>query len=251
MEAPPDHPRLYTDLAHWWPLLSAPEDYAQDAAEYTALLNSITAPPLNHILELGSGGGNNALHMKQHFQMTLCDIAPAMIDISRKLNPECEHIIGDMRNIRLNQTFDAVFIHDAISYMTHRDELRAAIHTARIHCRPGGAILMVPDYIQETFRTNSSHGGNDASPTRALRYLQWDHDPDPSDEQYSVDFAYLIQDGHQLLRQFETHTCGLFSFETWIELIEAEGLIAGSANIESDELEAGHYILFTGRMPAK
>src|SRR5262245_15324138 len=39
-----------------------------------------------------------------------------------KLNPECEHIVGDMRSMQLDRTFDVVFIHDAIAYMTNESD---------------------------------------------------------------------------------------------------------------------------------
>ncbi len=35
-------------------------------------------------------------------------------DTSRELNPDCEHVLGDMRTLRLGRTFDAVFVHDAV-----------------------------------------------------------------------------------------------------------------------------------------
>ena len=33
-------PRLYTDLAPWWPLLSSPDDYVEEAEEYVIGDNS-------------------------------------------------------------------------------------------------------------------------------------------------------------------------------------------------------------------
>ena len=32
-------PRLYEEFASWWPLLSAPADYAEEAAFYARILN--------------------------------------------------------------------------------------------------------------------------------------------------------------------------------------------------------------------
>ena len=43
-----------------------------------------------------------------------------MLELSRTLNPDCEHLEGDMRTLRLGRTFDAVLIHDAVMYMTDR-----------------------------------------------------------------------------------------------------------------------------------
>ena len=105
--------KLYSDLASWWPLLSAPEDYAEEAAFYTRMLLAAGALRPRTVLELGSGGGNNASHMKSHFDLVLVDPSPGMLAVSRRLNPECEHLEGDMRSVRLGREFDAVFVHDA------------------------------------------------------------------------------------------------------------------------------------------
>jgi ubiquinone/menaquinone biosynthesis C-methylase UbiE len=53
------------------------------------------------LLELGSGGGNNASHLKAHFSLTLVDLSQGMLDLSRRLNAECEHIQADMKTLRL------------------------------------------------------------------------------------------------------------------------------------------------------
>ena len=89
-------PKLYGELASWWPLLSAPADYAEEAAFLRARSNA-SERPARTLLELGSGGGNNASHLKARFEMALVDPSPGMLDVSRALNPECEHVQGDMR----------------------------------------------------------------------------------------------------------------------------------------------------------
>jgi SAM-dependent methyltransferase len=166
-------PILYTDLADWWPLLSAPADYAEEAEFFRAALVDACIRPARTVLELGSGGGNNASHLKAHFEMSLVEPAPGMLAVSRALNPECEHVAGDMRTVRLGRTFDAVFVHDAVCYMTTETDLRLAIETAWVHCAPGGAALFAPDHVRETFRPPyTDHGGEDG-PARALRYVEW------------------------------------------------------------------------------
>src|SRR6266404_5458871 len=110
-------PKLHDQLASWWPLLSPPAEYAEEAAFYEQSLLAAGDLPARTVLELGSGGGNNASHLKRHFEITLVDVSPAMLAVSRALNPECEHVRGDMRTLRLGRQFDRVFIHDAIAYM--------------------------------------------------------------------------------------------------------------------------------------
>ena len=72
--------------------------------------------------------------------------------MSREINPELAHYQGDMRTVRLGRQFDAVFVHDAICYMTTEPDLRRAIETAFDHCKPGGVALFCPDYVAETSR---------------------------------------------------------------------------------------------------
>src|SRR5207248_10330349 len=187
----PKLPKLYSELASWFHLLSAPGDYAEEAEFARGLLAGASPAPPVTVLELGSGGGNNASHLKAHFKMTLLDLSEGMLDLSRTLNPECEHIQGDMKTLRLERTFDAVFIHDAIMYMTNDADLRLALETAFVHCRPGGAALVMPDVIAETFVSLTTHGGHDGE-GRSIRYIEWTFVDDPTDNTYSVDFAYLL-----------------------------------------------------------
>ena len=51
--------RMYGDLAAWWPLISPPERYAEEAAFTTRVIQS-AAIPVGEVLELGSGGGHSA-----------------------------------------------------------------------------------------------------------------------------------------------------------------------------------------------
>src|SRR5215831_5282157 len=148
MPSVPDLPRLYGELASWFHLLSSPPDYAEEADFARGLLMETGKAPPRTVLELGSGGGNNASHLKAHFQMTLVDLSPGMLELSRQLNPECEHMLGDMKTLRLGRGFDAVFVHDAIMYMTTEDDLRRAIETAFVHCRTGGAAVFMPDVVR-------------------------------------------------------------------------------------------------------
>ena len=242
-------PRLYRELADWWPLLSTPADYAEEAAFYQRTLLDACRRPCETLLELGSGGGNNASHLKARFRMTLVDPAPGMLAVSRALNPECEHVQGDMRTVRLDREFDAVFIHDAICYMTTEADVRRAIETAWVHCRPDGAVLFAPDHVRENFASAADCGGHDGA-DRALRYLEWMWDPDPSDTTYVVDYAYMLRepDG-QVHVEHDRHEEGLFAREDWLRIIRDVGFEPAIVAFNHSELEPGRYIVFAARRP--
>jgi SAM-dependent methyltransferase len=216
-------PRLYDELAAWWPLLSPAHEYEEEAAFYAATLIGACARPPRTVLELGSGGGCNASHLKHHFDLVLVEPARGMREASRALNPECEHVEGDMRHVRLGRQFDAVFVHDAVCYMTSEEDLRHAMETARVHCRPGGAALFAPDYVRENFRPSTSCGGHDG-PDRGMRYLEWSWDPDPADSTYVVDYAYLLRDADGRARvEHDRHVEGLFARSDWLRLLRETG----------------------------
>ena len=110
--------RLYTDLAEWWPLLSPPEDYAEEAALYLEFLTHALGRAPRSLLELGSGGGHLASQIPADVDLHLVDLAPEMLQASRKLNPQREHCHADMRSLRLARAFDAVLLHDAVMYLS-------------------------------------------------------------------------------------------------------------------------------------
>lgn len=243
--------KLYDELAAWWPLLSAPADYAEEAAFYAkTLLESCERRP-STCLELGSGGGNNASFMKAQFRLTLVEPSAGMRAVSHALNPECEHLPGDMRTVRLGRTFDCVFVHDAIVYMTSEDDLRRALETAFVHCAPGGAALFAPDHVRETFRPSTDCGGHDAADGRGLRYLEWAWDPDRHDTSYVVDYAYLLREADGTVRaEHDRHVEGLFPRATWLHLLRDVGFVPRNVPFDHSELEPGTHEVFVGTRPA-
>jgi SAM-dependent methyltransferase len=246
-----DELRLYSTLAGWFHLLTAPEDYAEEAAVYLRVLSDALGAVPETLLELGSGGGNNASHLKRHVACTLVDFSPAMLEISRRLNPECEHIEGDMRSVRLGRVFDAVFVHDAIAYMTTEYDLRAALETAFVHTRPGGALLVVPDCTTENFAARTGSGGHDGA-ERCMRYLEWITDPDPDDTTYDTDYAYLLRERDGSVRvEHERHTCGLFPQATWLRLLHEAGFEASALALRLEGPPTWEGVIFSGRRSSR
>jgi SAM-dependent methyltransferase len=244
-------PRMYGELASWWPLLSAPSEYAEEAEIYRRLLVEAADRPPATVLELGSGGGNNASHLKAHFQLTLVDLSEGMLAVSREANPECEHLQGDMRTVRLGRVFDAVFVHDAIDYMTSEEDLGRVMATAAAHCRPGGVALFAPDHLRENFRTGTDYGGHDGD-GRGARFLEWTWDPDPLDATFTVDYAYLLREADGSVRvEHDRHLNGLFPRATWLGLLEEAGFRARAVPVEHSELEPGSYELFVATRPGR
>jgi hypothetical protein len=185
--------------------------------------------------------------MKAHFEeMLLTDLSEGMLALSRTINPDLEHIQGDMRSLRLGRQFDAVFVHDAVVYMTTEADLRAAIKTAAVHCREGGGVLFAPDATKETPRTGTDYGGHDGEDGRALRFLEWTWDPDPADDTYTVDYAYILREAGGGARVVQDrHIEGVFSRATWLRMLDEAGFDARRMSFTHSEV-AGEMDMFIG-----
>ena len=96
-------PRFYTDLAPWWPLISPPDEYAEEAAEAARHLRSAHRSPCARCSSWAVAAATTPCTCGPGSTMTLVDLSAEMLAVSRRLNPECEHVVGDMRTVRLGR----------------------------------------------------------------------------------------------------------------------------------------------------
>ena len=214
---------MYTDLAHLWRLVSDPADYAEEARHWRDALRTRLGPGRHEILELGVGGGNNLSHLTADFAATAVDLSPAMVEQARELNPEVGFHVGDMRTVRLGHTFAAVIIHDAISYMLTKDDLRAAFRTAAVHLERGGVFITAPDWYRETFRDPATSTRTNSDGCTTLTTFEYNYDPDPGDTTVEYRIWYVIREGGSLRVEQDHHTLGLFPKQTWLDLMAEAG----------------------------
>jgi SAM-dependent methyltransferase len=239
---------LYAELAGWWPVISPPAEYADDGAVINAIF-AAAAQPVRTVLDLGSGGGHAALHVKASRLMTLVDLSPDMLEVSKQLNPECEHVEGDMRTIRLGRQFDAVLVHDAIDYVTSQDDLRRVIETAFVHCRPGGLAVFAPDHTAETFRAGTGGGGGHDGTGRHASFNERTSDPDPDDDWVLAEYEFTLRDADGTVQVVpEAHRLGSFRRDTWFGLLRAAGFAAEiSPGTRAGNGAGSAKVIFVGR----
>jgi ubiquinone/menaquinone biosynthesis C-methylase UbiE len=235
--------RLYDEFAHLWTLLSDPKDYAREASFWKKALREKLGPGRHEILELGVGGGNNLSHLTDEFKATAVDLSDKMLDNSRRLNPGVEHLVGDMRTLRLGRKFKAVIIHDAINYMLTEDDLRAAFTTAREHLDPGGVFITSPDYTAETFTDGIVRHGSSADENTRLVHIEYEFDPDPDDTTYEYLMIYLIREKGQLRIELDRHVGGIFPEARWLQLIEETGFAVEKFSYDVHDDNRQSYLL--------
>ena len=77
--------RIYSDLAPWFHLLTGLAGHEEEASYYMRVIEAASEGSARTLLELGSGGGNNASHMKTRFECTLTDLSAKMLGLSRTI----------------------------------------------------------------------------------------------------------------------------------------------------------------------
>jgi hypothetical protein len=175
------------------------------------------------LLDLGIGGGHHLAPLTSDFEAVGVDLSAEMLTHSRRLNPSVEHFQGDMRSVRLKRKFDAVLIHDAVSYLLTEADLRATLTTVQAHLRPGGVLLMCPDWFTENFPDGFVYHEKNSKKGTELTYIEYMHDPDPTDTTAEVIMFILIKEAGQLQIEQDRHAVGLFPKSTWFKLITNAG----------------------------
>ncbi len=238
---------LYTDLAWLWPLWGdAATEYAQYCRHVTDLIRRHTRRPASTLLNIGCGGGKNVLNLKRQFNVAGIDLSPTMLAQAKALNPECAFVHGDMRTFRLDSTFDAILMDDAISYMRCLADFAAAFRMAYAHLNPGGVLVATPDVTTETFQQNKTTvtpaSPGTAQPGIEVVFIENVYDPDPADEQYETTILYLIRDHGRLIIKTDHWTMGIFSLDTWRRVLHQTGF-----EIHEGQYSAGEddYTVFT------
>ncbi|MEM9881472.1 MAG: class I SAM-dependent methyltransferase [Planctomycetota bacterium] len=231
-------PRLYDDLAWLWPHLSPPEQYAAEADTLDRLITQHLGPGPQRLLELGAGGGHTLVHLDargrrggRHHAVAV-DRSDPMLAHCRRLIPGIETHVADMRDVRLDRTFDAVLIHDAIDYLLTPADVVTALATAHTHLRPGGLAFIAPTYTRETFVDGDVADDGTTTDDDELTYFTYVHDPDPTDDTFEMILLYLIRphglpsaSSRRDVRVAEDrHTCGLFAHEQWLQMIQRAGM---------------------------
>ncbi|UCE38062.1 MAG: class I SAM-dependent methyltransferase [Thermoplasmata archaeon] len=217
-----DEQRLYHDLAWVWPIISPPEDYIEEAELIAKSILKASKIPVKTLLNLGCGGGHEDYTLKKYFTITGVDVSENMLEIARNLNPENTYCQGDWKTVSLNKLFDSV-IATSLIYVKSEEELRITFLNVIKHLKPGGVFITFAEKLKGSFQQNdticSTHKKDDVE----ITFLENYYDPDPSGTILEATFIYLIRRNGKLDVQKDSHLCGIFPLDTWLEILKEVG----------------------------
>lgn len=139
---------VFGAYSRYYNLFYRDKDYAAEAAYVDGLIQRYR-PGAASVLDLGCGTGRHAMLLaRSGYLVAGVDRSQEMLTVAEKERAlgDCVDRVslycGDIRTIRLEQTFDAVVsLFHVMSYQTSNADLKAAFMTARSHLAPGGLFL--------------------------------------------------------------------------------------------------------------
>jgi ribosomal protein S18 acetylase RimI-like enzyme len=227
-------PLLYTTFAALWPLFSPPEDYVEEVETFRRRFLRHGVRDGASVLHLGSGGGSVDYNLKQHYHVVGVELSPDMISQAQRINPEVEYVQGDIRNVRLGRSFDAVLVHDAISYMTSVRELEAVYETAAQHLLPGGVMVALPEEVRERANLEPSAETRTTGDV-TLTVMETHFDADPNDNSQEAVYVFLVRDRNGVRVVLDRHTTGIFELSEFLGAMERSGFSAKAERWELSE----------------
>lgn len=140
---------VFGTYAQFYDILYQDKDYAAECDFLETVFSRYASAPICHILDLGCGTGGHALLLAQRgYSVTGVDLSEKMLSVARAKASAMELANvpsfqqGDMRNLDLGMTFDAVLsMFAVVSYMVNNVDLQAALRSARRHLNSGGLFV--------------------------------------------------------------------------------------------------------------
>lgn len=152
--------RLYGDLAlAYHEMYRSLYDYQKEFDYYDTKLRDLECKT---ILEIGCGTGHLARYLLDAgYDYTGYDLSEDMLDIARTENPDGVFIQGDMREIKLDRTFDTVLITGrTFIHLIEDDDIYRTLDSVRTILEPGGYLIfdcIDSDHLERDFRPEMVH----------------------------------------------------------------------------------------------
>ena len=248
---PATMPKLYHQIAPWWPLISPPEEYEEEAGIYRRhLLDACDGSPPRTILELGQRRRPQRLPSQGAFR-----------DDSRR--PVAAHAGHEPAAQPRMPAHSGRHAHRA-----PRPDLRLRLHPRRrgLHDHPRGPARRHrdrppplptrrrrPSSLPTTCARTTGPAPTAAAATektRAPHYLECSFDPDPNDTTITTDYAFVLRSkGGSVEVVHDRHITALFPRTEWLRLLTEVGFEAEAVPCDHSEIEPGEYELFVCRRP--
>ncbi len=137
----------FQDYANYYDLIYQDKDYKTECDFLESIFKKYSKKLVKSILDLGCGtGGHSLILAEKGYKVAGVDLSQEMLEIGRKKAKErelnIEFIQGDIRNLKLNQKFDAVIsMFAVISYQITNEDLISTFKVTLKHLKKNGLFI--------------------------------------------------------------------------------------------------------------
>ena len=216
--------RFYNELASLYDFICTPENRRRDVQVLQKIIRRHLKSQGNSLLDVACGTGLEDLYLKKKFRVTGLDLNEEVLRIARKRNPEIGYVRGDMRNFRLNTSFDVITCFDAMCYLQSYRESRRALGNFYHHLKPGGLIIFYidPIFLKEHSKQDTVIVSQKSQDKRTVFLFEVYHEHRKKIIGYA---AYLIIRAGRARFEADTfETLGFFEVKRIKEILRSMGL---------------------------
>jgi SAM-dependent methyltransferase len=210
---------MFEESSAYYDLVYRVKDYAGEAKRVL----SFAPPDARTLLDVGCGTGEHHRFFAESLTVQGVDLNAVFLETARAKNPTAKYFHADMKDFRLNRTYDMVTcLFGSIGYCQDLTALSAAVACLSAHLAPGGVLLVEPWITPEAW--NPGRVFSDLLKTEGLEVCRMGHSR--QEGRLSVmDFHYLVGETGKGVRHFqEQHRMGLFSQEEMADAMRQCGL---------------------------
>jgi SAM-dependent methyltransferase len=198
------------------------KDYPAEVEKLEGLIRE-RHPEARSLLDAACGTGRHLELLREDFEVSGVDLDPEMIALAReRLGDDVPLVIGDMAEVDLGRTFDAVScLFSSIAYTRTEDRLMAAIANLARHAAANGLVIVEPWFYPEDWAPGHlSANFVDRDDLKIARMSL----SEPLSDPLTMTFHYLVATTEGVESFTEEHVVGMFRHEQYVEAFEAAGL---------------------------
>lgn len=216
---------LYKQVAKYYDKIHHRKDYEKEV-DFLEKIFRKHGLKVRNILDVACGtGAHAALLVKRGYNVIGVDSSEEMLKIVRRKVKNATFVKGDMRDLKLDRTFDAVIcMFGSISYNRTPSELRRALSRFREHLEAKGIVVFDTSILRERFvhgyRQTIGYDGDELTIARFGFCEKFGR-------KGRITFSYLIREGDSFnYIKGDVHEFGLFSPSEIIKIMRKAGFTA-------------------------
>ncbi|MBE0359214.1 methyltransferase domain-containing protein [Pseudoalteromonas aliena] len=215
--------RLYGELSHFYPYVIVREDYEPEASYWHSILKYYFPARKVKLLEMASGPGYLISYLSECVDAEVVDLSEEMLCQCGSLNPRVKCHKGDMRNIRLENKYDAVLVHDGIGHIDTVDGINDVCVTASAHLVQGGLFMLSPEFDADEFTKPMIYHVTRKTPFGLLTIIDYINKSSSNTNILQTTTSYILDNEEGTNFDFDSMTLGLFGANVYKTSMEKAG----------------------------